>query len=207
MNFSQPGSCRDPLENLLQSYLERYLSVNRGAHALAAGLRVVGIGLKPVVDHLGFRSLDAEKRAGEFTALGYERDAAGWVESETGRALIFRKAGYPALCIEQPCEGAKSSRVAGWVHAFGDQELHYAAIHVEDVESGVFYLEKQGVAFSGRIEGDRGDDLRFAFTQPEKKDSKPHTLLCLVERHHHDTSIVLPRAGFPEESGRSRHSS
>lgn len=176
----------DPLERLLRVYLDHYLANNHAARVVASGLRLIGIGFWPVIDHMTFRTHNVDERAKEFLQHGYHYDEKiGIIKYENWWAKVYRKEGYPPLFIDQAYEGkeGKSSLIPEWVNTFGDRVLHHVAILVDDIEMAVYYLEKQGVAFTGKILGDKGSDLRQIFSVPEMKDGKPYSVLELTERH------------------------
>ena len=192
--FSSPTGSEDPLEKHIHAYLEEFISGNAAAGVVAAGLRVVGIGLRPVIDHIAFRTLDVEKRSKEFLEYGYAYDKKlGVIEYPRDLAKAYRKTGYPAILMVQPFEGArgKESIVPAWVKAFGEKNLHHVALQVDDIEKAVFYLEKQSVKMGGPIQGDHGADFRKIFIDPEIKKSKEFTLLELVERHRGYTGFQV----------------
>jgi len=111
-----------PLEQLLRAYLDDYVARNKAARILAQGLKVVGTGLRPVIDHITFRTLNVDKRAGEFLKHGYEFDEGlGIIEYENWWAKVYRKPGYPAIFIDQAFDGArgKKSLIPDWVKTFG----------------------------------------------------------------------------------------
>lgn len=195
----------DPLESLLQRYVEDFVRENQSARTIAEGLRVIGIGFWPVIDHLTFRTLDVEERAKEFLKLGYAYDKKlGILEYDNWFAKVYRKVGLPALFIDQAFNGlrGKGSLIPGWVKAFGDKTLHHVAVRVEDIEKAVFYLEKQGVKFAGSVVGDRGTDLRQIFTQPEMKKEKAFSVVELTERHRGFDGFSPPQANRLMESTR-----
>ena len=184
--FSNSVGSEDPLEKIIHTYLEDFISGNAAAGVVAAGLRVVGIGLRPAIDHIAFRTLDVEKRIKEFLEYGYAYDKKlGVIEYPRDWAKAYRKTGYPAILVVQPFEGArgKESVIPSWIKSFGEKNLHHAAIQVDDIEKAVFYLEKQNVKMGGPIHGDHGADFRKIFIDPEMKKGREFTLLELVERH------------------------
>ena len=196
---------KDPLEPLLRAYVAGFAEQNHAAGVIAGGLRVVGTGFWPVLDHLTFRTLDVDKRAREFLQLGYHYDAEmGVLEYNNWFAKVYRKSGYPALFIDQAYTGprGRGSLIPDWVKAFGDKTLHHAAVRVEDIEQAVFYLEKQGVQFAGAIVGERGTDLRQIFTQPEMKKGRPFSVVELTERHRGFAGFSPPQANRLMESTR-----
>ena len=196
---------KDPLEQLLHHYVEEFITNNHAAKVVADGLRVLGIGFRPVVDHLTFRTLDVEERSKEFLSLGYVYDSKlGIIEYENWWAKVYRKAGYPVLFIDQAYDGArgKGSLIPEWVHTFGDKMLHHIAVRVDDIENAVYFMEKQGVAFAGNIAGDRGTDLRQIFTKPDMCKHKPFTVLELTERHRGYKGFLPPQAQGLMESTR-----
>lgn len=187
----------DPLEQLLRYYIQDFIANNSAAKVVADGMRVIGIGFRPVIDHITFRTLDVEQRAKEFMKYGYKYDAKmGVIEYDTWWAKIFRKPGYPAIFIDQAFAGkrGKASEIPEWVEAFGDQIIHHVTLQVDDIEQAVFFLEKQGVPMAGNIVGDRGSDLRQMFTKPEMKKKKPFTVLELAERHRGFQGFSPPSA-------------
>ena len=170
----------DPLEVVLAKYVDEFIAGNQAAQVVASGLRVIGIGFRPVIDHLTFRTLHVDERAKEFLAYGYEYDQKlGLLEYENWWAKIYRKRGYPALFIDQAFEGkrGKSSLIPEWVGQFGDRIPHHIAVRVDEIESAVYFLEKQGVAFSGKIVGEKGSDLRQIFSAPQMRPPKIFSVL------------------------------
>ena len=195
----------DPLEAWLRHYIDDYVANNRAAKVVADGLRVIGIGFRPIVDHLTFRTLDVEKRAEEFVKYGYEYDKKlGIIEYDNWWAKVYRKPGYPTLFLDQAYKGArgKGSLIPDWVKTFSDKVIHHIAIQVDDIEKAIFYLEKQGVAFAGSIVGDKGTDLRQIFSKPERKNGKSFSVLELTERHRGYTGFLPPQADGLMESTR-----
>lgn len=196
---------KDPLEELLHTYIDDYVQKNQAARVLARGLQVVGVGFMPIVDHLTFRSLSVEKRAEEFLNFGYAYDEKlGVIEHEQWWAKVYRKEGYPDIFIDQAFDGerGKGSLIPEWVQTFGEKCLHHVAVRVENIEEAIFFLEKQGVPFAGNIVGDRGSDLRQIFSKAEMKDGKPFTVIELTERHHGYKGFLPPQADGLMESTR-----
>ena len=198
----------DPLETLLRRYVDDFVRQNKSAQVLADGLRVVGVGFWPIIDHLTFRTIDIDQRAKEFLKWNYTCDSEiGILEYNNWFAKVYRKPGYPALFIDQAYTGSKGkgSLIPDWVKAFGDKTLHHVAVRVEEIESSVFFLEKQGVRFAGQIVGDRGTDLRQIFTQPEMKKGKPFSVVELTERHRGFAGFSPPQANRLMESTRASY--
>lgn len=195
----------DPLETLLQHYVEDFIQQNKSARTIAEGLRVLGTGFWPVIDHLTFRTLDVEKRSEEFLKFKYVYDSKlGVLEYNNWFAKVYRKSGYPPLFLDQAYAGAKGkgSLIPDWVKAFGDQTLHHVAVRVEDIEKAVFFLEKQGVKFAGEIVGEKDSDLRQIFTDPEMKKEKTFSVVELTERHRGFDGFSPPQANRLMESTR-----
>lgn len=195
----------DPLERHLKGYIDSYIASNYAAKTLAEGLKVIGIGFRPIVDHITFRTLNVDKRAKEFLDLGYAHDKKlGVIEYDNWWAKVYRKPGYPVIFIDQAYNGKRgqASLIPDWVNAFGDQVLHHVAVSVDDIESSVFYLEKQGIAMAGNIVGVRGSDLRQIFTTPQMKQGKAFSVLELTERHRGYTGFLPPQADGLMESTR-----
>ncbi|MBI4115084.1 MAG: hypothetical protein HY447_00755 [Candidatus Omnitrophica bacterium] len=196
---------KDPLETLLKHYVDDFVAQNKSARTIADGLRVIGIGFWPIVDHLTLRTLHVDERAKEFLKFKYVYDSKlGILEYNNWFAKVYRKPGYPPLFIDQAYEGSKGkgSLIPDWVKAFGDKTLHHVAIRVEEIEQAVFYLEKQGVKFAGEIVGEKGSDLRQIFTDPEMKKGKAFSVVELTERHRGYTGFSPPQANRLMESTR-----
>jgi hypothetical protein len=186
----------DPLEQMLRYYIQDFIASNAAAKVVADGMRVIGIGFRPIIDHITFRTLDVDTKAKEFIKHGYKYDSGlGVIEYKNWWAKVYRKAGYPAIFIDQAYEGkkGKGSEIPDWVNTFGDQILYQVTLQVDDIEQAVFFLEKQGVPMMGSIVGDRGSDLRQIFTKPETKKKKPFTVLELAERHRGYQGFLPPQ--------------
>ena len=202
---AQPVKSGEGLDGLLKSYIDDFISHNRAAKVISDGLRVIGIGFRPVIDHMTFRTLDVDQRAKEFLKYGYADDRKlGIIEYENWWAKVYRKDGYPALFIDQAYGGpkGKGSLIPDWVRTFGDKALHHIAVQVDDIENAIYFLEKQSVVFSGNIVGDRGTDLRQIFTQPETCNGKAFTVVELTERRRGYTGFLPPQAQGLMESTR-----
>lgn len=191
----------DPLEQLLRYYIRDFIANNSAAKVVADGMRVIGIGFRPILDHITFRTLDVAQRAKEFLKQGYQYDSRlGRIEYENWWAKVYRKPGYPAIFIDQAYPGrrGKKSLIPEWVETFTDQIVHHVSIQVDDIEQAVFFLEKQGVPMEGSIVGDRGSDLRQIFTKPEMRKKKPFTVLELAERHRGYQGFLPPNQSIRE---------
>ena len=196
---------KDPIELVIAGYVEDFVQNNRAARVVAGGLRVLGIGFRPVIDHITFRTLQVEKRAQEFLDFGFVYDEKlGRIEYENWWAKVYRKPGCPAIFIDQAFEGerGRESLIPAWVKKFGDQVLHHVAIQVDDIDQAIYFLEKQSVAFTGKVVGPRGTDLRQIFTSPEMRDGVSFSVLELAERHHGYTGFLPPQADGLMESTR-----
>jgi len=193
------------LDRLLKDYLGRFLEGNRAARALADGLNALGVGLRPLVDHCTVRTHDVERRARQFTDLGYRHDEnIGVLEFNNWWAKVYRKPGYPTLFIDQAFAGerGKDSLIPGWVDAHGDTCFHHVAILVEEMETAIAALQRQGFEFAGEVVGRPGSDLRQVFTQPEMRKNQVYTVLELIERHNGYEGFLPPQADGLMESTR-----
>ncbi|MBH0177133.1 MAG: hypothetical protein HP491_04540, partial [Nitrospira sp.] len=153
-----------------------------------------GVGFSPVIDHLTIRTFDIDRGAEPFVALGYTYDET--LEYDDWYAKVYRKAGYPALFVDQAYSDnrGKTSIIPGWVKKFGDQIFHHVAVRVEDIEQAVERLKQNGVVFAGNIVGNRGDRLRQIFSAPETVDGQPFSVLELAERHRGYLGFLPPQA-------------
>ncbi|MBI4430433.1 MAG: hypothetical protein HY587_01805 [Candidatus Omnitrophica bacterium] len=189
-----------PIDQKIQSYVEDFVRQNKAAAAVEKHLSVAGVGLRPVADHITFRTLDVEKRAKEFTAEGFSWDKAlgnnGIIEYNDWWAKVYRRAGFPAIFIDQAYDGKRgeSSLIPGWVKQFGDQTLHHVAIAVEDIEKSIAALKKLGIECAGEIVGARGSDLRQIFTKAEVKNGQAFSVVELTERHNGYAGFLPPQA-------------
>mgnify|MGYP003481501429 FL=1 len=87
------------LDALLARMIEDYVSKNRAAKVLRRLLDEAGVGFYPVADHVTLRTMDIDRRAEEFTKLGYAYSET--IEYEDWYAKVYRKVGYPALFVDQ----------------------------------------------------------------------------------------------------------
>ena len=85
------------LDAMITRMIQEYLSRNQAAKALRDSLDEVGIGFYPVADHLTLRTMDIDRRAKEFTKLGYAYSET--IEYEDWYAKVYRTIGYPALFV------------------------------------------------------------------------------------------------------------
>jgi hypothetical protein len=171
-----------------------YVARNRAAKILKGLLDEAGVGFYPVVDHVTLRTMDIDRRAEPFVALGYTYDET--LRYDDWYAKVYRKPGYPALFVDQAyADGrGKTSLIPGWVTAFGDHIFHHVAVRVEDIEKAVGRLKKSGVVFAGDIVGPAGGPLRQIFSAPEMVDGQPFTVLELAERHRGYLGFLPPQA-------------
>jgi len=182
------------LDGLIERMVTEYVARNRAAKILKGLLDDAGVGFFPVVDHLTLRTLDIDRRAEQFVALGYAFDET--LQYDDWYAKVYRKVGYPALFVDQAYgdDRGKSSIIPGWVKTFGDQVFHHIAVRVEDIDKAVERLKKNGVVFAGKIVGAAGGQLRQIFSSPEMVDGQPFTVLELAERHRGYLGFLPPQA-------------
>ena len=182
------------LDDLIGKLLADYLERNRAARILDEALDEVGVGIVPALDHLTIRTLAIDRRAEEFVKLGYAYSDT--IEYEDWFAKVYRAPGYPALFVDQAYEGerGKTSISPRWVNKFGDQTFHHVAVRVEDIEKCISRLKAKGVAFAGKIVGEKGENLRQIFTEPEQVDGEPFSVLELAERHQGFQGFSPPKA-------------
>jgi hypothetical protein len=182
------------LDALLSRMVDDYLSKNAAARTLRDMLDEAGIGFWPVMDHLTVRTTDIDKRAEEFTALGYEYSET--LEFEDWYAKVYRLNGYPAMFVDQAYEGerGKTSIINRWVERYGDNTFHHIAVRVEDIEKSIAALQARGVGFAGEIIGERGGDLRQIFSAAELVDGQAFSVLELTERHRGYQGFSPPQA-------------
>jgi catechol 2,3-dioxygenase-like lactoylglutathione lyase family enzyme len=182
------------LDALISRMIEAYVSRNHAAGVLRDLLEQAGVGFYPVADHLTLRTLDIDRRAEEYTRLGYAHSET--LQYDDWYAKVYRKVGYPALFVDQayPDERGKTSIIPGWVKKFGDQVYHHVAVRVDDIEKAIDRLKAKGVVFTGQIVGVRGGPLRQIFTAPEMIDGQPFSVLELAERHRGYQGFSPPQA-------------
>jgi len=182
------------LDGLLARMVGEFLRRNQAATTLQTMLDEAGVGFTPVIDHVTVRTLDIDRRAEPFIALGYAFDET--LEYDDWYAKVYRKAGYPALFVDQAYGGdrGRTSIIPGWVQHFGDQVFHHVAVRVEDIETAVRQLKQKGIVFAGNIVGARGDALRQIFSSPEMVKGHPFSVLELAERHRGYLGFLPPQA-------------
>jgi catechol 2,3-dioxygenase-like lactoylglutathione lyase family enzyme len=188
------------LEKRLREYIKDFLANNAAARKLDEMLRAAGVGLRPVTDHLTFRTHNVDRRAEEFVRHGYEFDET--LEYGNWFAKVYRRDGYPTLFIDQafPKPRGEGSIIPGWVDRFGDRHLHHLAVLVDDIEKAIRAMEQLGIEFAGQIVGRHGGALRQVFTKPELRDGEPFTVLELAERHYGFKGFSPPQAQALMES-------
>ncbi|MCS6284103.1 MAG: hypothetical protein H8K08_01640 [Nitrospira sp.] len=182
------------LDGLLARMVGEFLRRNQAATTLQTMLDEAGVGFTPVIDHVTVRTLDIDRRAEPFIALGYAFDET--LEYDDWYAKVYRKAGYPALFVDQAYGGdrGRTSIIPGWVQQFGDQVFHHVAVRVENIETAVRQLKQKGIVFAGNIVGARGDALRQIFSSPEMIEGHPFSVLELAERHRGYLGFLPPQA-------------
>ncbi len=182
------------LDELIGRMVEDYLARNRAARMLHDSLNEAGVGFIPVLDHVTIRTMAIDRRAEEFVRLGYAHSDT--LEYNDWFAKVYRAAGYPALFVDQAYDDDRgtSSIIPRWVKKFGDQTFHHVAVRVEDIELCIDRLKAKGVAFAGKIVGEKGESLRQIFTDPEQVDGEPFSVLELTERHQGFQGFSPPRA-------------
>jgi hypothetical protein len=146
-------------------------------------LRAAGVGLRPVIDHIAFRTLHVDKRAEEFIRYGYQHTET--IEYGNWFARVYRRPGFPTLFIDQPYPKPRGegSVIGEWVDRFGDHFPHHIAVLVEDIDAAVERMKEWEVGFAEPIKGHHGGPLRQVFTAAQLRDKIPYTVLELVERH------------------------
>lgn len=190
---------------VINNYISTFLETNASARLIRDRLAAAGVGLRPVIDHISFRTLLVHERAREFEALGFSfDDTIGVVERDDFWYKVYRKAGFPAVLIQQAHEDARgaSSPIPAWVERYTDGQLHHVAIAVDRLEHAVATLGEGGVSFVGQIVGDTDSEFRHIYAKPDAGDSMPATILELVERHWGFTgflSISSPESGIARE--------
>lgn len=192
-------------DDFFSEYITRFLEGNKAGRDLAAALTDLGVGLMPLVDHCTLRTMDVDRRAGEFLSSGFTYDEEiGVLEFDAWWAKVYRKPGYPALFIDQAFAGekGKGSLIPHWVQAHGDRCFHHISVQVEDIELTIAAMRKSGVEFAGKIVGDCGSDLRQIFTQPEIRAGEVYSVLELIERHNGYQGFLPPQADGLMESAR-----
>ncbi len=182
------------LDAVLARMTAEFLAHNGAAELLRRALDDIGVGFVPVMDHVTIRTTDIDRRAEEFIGLGYGYDET--IRYEDWYAKVYRKAGYPALFVDQayPDDRGKTSIIPQWVEKFGDRVWHHVAVRVEDIEQAIGQLKTRGVVFAGEIVGARGGALRQIFTAPEMVDGQPFSVLELAERHQGYQGFLPPQA-------------
>lgn len=185
------------VDQVINATINRFLAENKAAQVYARGLEPLGIGFRPMVDHVTVRTLDVDKRAKEFLDLGFEWDRElGVLEFDNWWAKVYRRPGFPAVFIDQAFDGKRGqgSLIPAWVNRFGDQVLHHCAVTVGDIEQAIRDLKSKGIECVGQIVGERGGPLRQIFTAPEVRDGQPYSVLELAERHAGFLGFMPPQA-------------
>lgn len=197
---------RNHITAVIANYVATFVETNRAAQLVRDRLNAAGVGLRPVIDHISFRTLQVHERALEFEALGYGfDDTIGVVERDDFWYKVYRKAGFPAVLIQQAHEDARgaSSPIPAWVERFTDGDAHHIAIVVDRLEDAVETLGEAGMRFIGQIVGDIDSEFRQIYAEPEVVDGVPATVLELIERRWGFTghmSLNSPENVLPNSS-------
>ena len=184
----------DQLERVIDAYIYKYVSQNCAAQIAKSLLDAAGIGLKPLVDHITFRTRNIDRRARKFVRLGYVYSET--LEYRDWYAKVYRAPGFPALFVDQAYEDerGKTSIIPDWVDAFGDRTLHHIALLVEDIEAAEGRLQRNGASFAGSVIGEKGKVIRQIFSVPERVRGIPFSVLELIERHAGYQGFSPPQA-------------
>lgn len=187
--MSVPVANASVIEAFLKQQAEAFASHNQAAKVVVRGLSLVGIGVRPILDHFIFRTVHLKQREQEFLDLGYEKDITPKIISKKGHSVeVFRKGCAAALLLEHP----HGKEGLDWIERFGDKDPYCMALRVEDIDEAAFRLEKQAVGFLRPAVGHHEDSLRQIATVPEIKDGKEYSHLVLVERHAGDPRFYAP---------------
>lgn len=185
------------IDDVICNYVDMYIRKNHAARTVRHALDELGIGLRPLIDHLSIRTHDVQERALEFEALGYSYDdRLGVLERDTWWAKVYRKPGFPPIYLDQAFTDQRGvdSPLRAWVDRFGDGQLHHVAINVNDIEHAVKQLQGLGLEFMGEITGERGGPFRQVYTVPEIVDNAKYSVLELVERRWGYAGFLSPMA-------------
>ena len=194
------GPVKDKAERVVCYYVDEFVKNSRPARILKEHLDKIGIGLFPLVDHVTVRTLDVDRRAKQFLRLGFKWDKSigtrGVLEYDDWWAKVYRKAGLPAVFIDQAFVGPRgnTSIIPPWVRRFSDKALHHIAVRVEDIERAVATMKQRGIRFAGPIVGARGTDLRQIFTAADVRRGHPFTVVEIIERHRGYAGFSPPSA-------------
>ncbi len=160
------------------------------------------------IDHIAFRCLDIDRRAQPFIDGGYVFEGETVTYPDQGWwAKIYRKSGCPALFVDQAYDDARGEKsiIPQWVEKFGENDLHHAAMRVEDIDQAIHLLKKAGVEFAGPTVGNPGSRLRQIFSASEIRDGAAYTVLELTERNgytgfYHDQANRLMQSSVKKKS-------
>ena len=189
------------VDAVIWDYIDRYARQNRAAATIRAALDEVGVGLRPVLDHISIRTRDVLERALEFEALGFGYDDhLGVIERDTWWAKVYRKPGFPAIYLDQPFadQRGNESPLRRWVDKFADDQLHHMAISVDRIEHAIERFSALGIEFTGQILGEPASEYRQIYTVAEMVDGEPFTTLELIERRWGFTGFLSPAANHTE---------
>jgi hypothetical protein len=181
--------------------VERYFQDNEAARAALELANRAGRAL--VIDHITIRTRRVDERAKEFHRLGFQyRDELIEYPDQGWWAKVYRKAGMPAVFIDQAYDDARGGKslLPAWVDRFGDHVLHHIAIQVPDIEAAKAELERAGVQFSGTIVGPQGTRLRQIFTAAEVREGQAFSVLELAERNGYDGFVPEQADGLMQSS-------
>jgi len=177
------------LEGTLKKYAEDFVTTNHAAKVLLRALSLVGIGLRPILDHFVFRTQDPKERIREFQDRGYVKDPAAKVFSDhKSKIEVYRCKCLPAILIEE----AISPAAQAWVKAFGDESPYVMAVRVDNLEDAEIHLERQAVGFLRPSAGKPGEEIREIASIPVFQKGETVNVLVFVERHAGNMNYYAP---------------
>lgn len=177
------------LEQVLQGYVEGFSGRSTVARVFLRGLSVIGVGVRPLLDHFVFRTLQPGERVRELLEMGYLRDTATRVFFGGERHVeVYRNDCAPAVILECPDDPVEREQAKVW----GDQIPYVMAVKVENIEEAAFRLEKQAIQFLRPPAGKREESLRQMTALPETFQGTAPGYMMFVERHGGDRGFYLP---------------
>lgn len=166
----------------INAYLKEFRAHYPVADAFLKSLSLVGVGVWPVADHLLFRVYDGAPKTEELLALGYKLKSKKVAHESRGSLITaYAQVSFPDILIETPSKKGVGE-ASQWIEKNNQQELAGLAIRVEEIESAVYFLEKQGVKFHYPIHGKTPEALRWIKMSISENDGASDSAFFLLER-------------------------
>ncbi len=178
----------DPLDKIFDGYIKNICEDSIAIKTFFRALSLVGIGARPVLDHIIFRTSSPRQIIAPFLEFGYGRDLNARILPDSSSWEIYRCENAPAILLSIP----HTKEELDWLNRWEDDHPYVIAVRVKDIDQAVFNLEKQGVIFLRPSTGSAKENLREIAIAPSTVEGMDKSFLLLVERHQQSRDFYAP---------------